>query len=81
MAEKKLSEVTDQQCYEIAVLEGWKRLWEEDRKCDIDYWELVDRGRDIVDGEISGKWVSYDRVNEYLKNNGYERLTPQSNNN
>ena len=25
--------------------------------------------------------VSYDRVNEYLKNNGYERLTPQSNNN
>jgi len=72
---KSLSEVTDQQCYEIAVLEGWKSLWEEDRGgADVPEEELIQRGRDIVDTEIGGTWVNYDRVNGYLTKHGYECL-------
>ena len=72
---KSLSEVTDQECYEIAVLEGWKSLWEGDRGgADVPEDELIERGRDIVDGEIGGNWVNYDRVNGYLTELGYETL-------
>jgi len=73
---KSLSEVTDQQCYEIAVLDGWKRLWEEDRggKGTVDDEELIERGRDIVEGEIEHHWLNVDTINGYLNKHGYECL-------
>lgn len=72
---KSLNEITDKQCSEIAVLEGWQSLWEEDRgKGNVTEAELIERGREIVEGEISGNWVNYEKVNQYLTANGYECL-------
>lgn len=76
MNSKKLENVTDQECYEIAVLDGWKTVWEADRGGigTVDEEELIGRGREIVNGEIGGGWINSDRINLYLKSKGYESL-------
>ena len=78
---RNLECVTDEECYEIAVLEGWKYCWEMDdledgitRESEELYNALVERGRDIITGEISGKWVNYERVNGFLSSKGYLEL-------
>lgn len=72
---RSLNEITDKQCCEIAILEGWQSLWEEDRgRGNVTIDELTERGREIVEGEIGGNWVNYERVNHYLTLNGYECL-------
>jgi hypothetical protein len=78
---RNLECVTDEECYEIAVLEGWKYCWEMDdledgitRDSEELYNALVERGRDIITGEISGIWVNYERVNGFLSSKGYLTL-------
>lgn len=76
MIMKDLSEVTDQECYEIAVLDGWEDLWEHDRggRGTVPKEKVICRGREIVDGEIKEPWVNINRVNGYLIEHGYECL-------
>lgn len=72
---KSLSEVTDQQCYEIAVLDGWKSLWEHDRGgADVPEEELIERGRDIIEGELETHWLNVKAINRYLTEHGYKCL-------
>ena len=75
---RNLECISDEECYEIAVLENWKYCWEKDdlengitRDYDEMYNALVERGRDIVTGEIYGNWVNYERVNNFLLSKGY----------
>ena len=75
---RNLECISDEECYEIAVLENWKYCWEMDdledgitRDSNEMYNALVERGRDIVTGEIDGNWVNYERVNHFLLSKGY----------
>jgi hypothetical protein len=72
---KNLSEITDEELYEISVIEGWKSLWENDRgQIEVDDDELIQRGYDIVTRQLGDAWINFERVNIYLKLKGYELL-------
>ena len=78
---RNLENISDEECYEIAVLENWKYCWEMDdlecggtRDYDEMYNALVERGRDIVKGKISGDWVNFERVNNFILSKGYPPL-------
>jgi len=72
---KNLSEITDEELYEISVIEGWKSLWENDRgQIEVDNDELIQRGYDIVTRQLGDTWINFERVNIYLKLKGYELL-------
>lgn len=83
---RNLDSATDKECYEISVLENWKYCWEQDdiefgvnRDSEEMYNALVQRGRDILSGEISGNWVNYERVNKFLSSKGFQLLSPELN--
>ena len=78
---KTLDQVTELECYDIAVMEGWKCIWELDNGVDtITFEELSERGREILDGEFTIGWIhSLEKINEYLQKKGYEKLTLKNN--
>jgi hypothetical protein len=72
---KDLSEITDEELYEISIIEGWKSLWEDDRgQQEVSREELIQRGNDIVTKQIGNNWINFERVNIYLKSKGYVLL-------
>lgn len=73
---KSLSEVTDKECYEIAVLDGWKNVWEHDRggTGTVEDEELIQRGIGIIEGKIEHFWLNIEKINTYLSEHGYECL-------